>query len=104
MVLVKSRVGVRLTVSKTKIMVVFKKMNNKMVIIITDKSREGESISERKIVMVHMDRDKKVKWDNMNNKTSIRIENRELQDSNLLLSKYEWMNLVEEKKLLFEEW
>jgi hypothetical protein len=104
MVLVKSRVGVRLTVSKTKIMVVFKKMNNKMAIIITDKSREGESISERKIVMVHMDRDKKVKWDNMNNKTSIRIENRELQDSNLLLSKYEWMNLVEEKKLLFEEW
>ncbi len=85
-------------------MVVFKKMNNKMAIIITDKSREGESISERKIVMVHMDRDKKVKWDNMNNKTSIRIENRELQDSNLLLSKYEWMNLVEEKKLLFEEW
>lgn len=54
--------------------------------------------------MVHMDKeDKKAKWDSMNNKTSIIIENLKSLDSNLLLSRYESMNLEEEKKLSFEE-
>jgi hypothetical protein len=79
MVLVKSRVGARLIVSKTMILEVFRKTNNKMVAITMDKNK-----------------DKKVKWDNTRNKTSIIVESRD--DSSLLLNKYESMNLEEEKR------
>jgi hypothetical protein len=100
MVLVKSRVGARPIVSKTMISEVFRKTNNKMVAIIMDKNREAENILERRIVMVHMekDKDKKAKWDNTSNKTSIIVESRESHDSSLLLNKYESINSEEEKR------
>jgi hypothetical protein len=80
MVLVKRRVGARLTVSKMMILEVFRKTNNnKMVAITRDKNK-----------------DKKAKWDNTSNKTSIIVESRD--DSSLLLNKYESMNLEEEKR------
>jgi 2-C-methyl-D-erythritol 4-phosphate cytidylyltransferase len=79
MVLVKRRAGARPIVSKTMILEVFRKTNNKMVAITMDKNK-----------------DKKVKWDNTRNKTSIIVESRD--DSSLLLNKYESMNLEEEKR------
>jgi hypothetical protein len=108
MALAKKKAGARPMASKTRTMVVFKKMknkiNSKMATTIMGKSREAENTLERRIAMVHMNKeDKKAKWDNMNNKTSIKIENLESLDSNLLLSRYESMNLEEEKKLSFEE-
>ncbi len=65
-----------------------------------DKNREAENILERRIVMVHMekDKDKKAKWDNTSNKTSIIVESRESHDSSLLLNKYESINSEEEKR------
>ena len=64
------------------------------------KNREVENILERKIVMRHMDKnkDKKAKWDNMSNKTSIIEESHESHGSSLLLNKYESMNSEEEKR------
>lgn len=41
-------------------------------------------------------KDKKAKWDNTSNKTSIIVESSD--DSSLLLNKYESMNLEEEKR------
>lgn len=79
MVLVKSRVGARPIVSKTMILEVFRKTNNKMVAITTDKNK-----------------DKKAKWDNTSNKISIIVESSD--DSSLLLNKYESMNLEGEKR------
>lgn len=81
MVLVKSRVGARPIVSKTMILEVFRKTNNKMVAITMDKNK-----------------DKKAKWDNTSNKTSIIVESRESHDSSLLLNKYESINSEEEKR------
>ena len=79
MVLVKRRAGARPIVSKTMILEVFRKTNNKMVAITMDKNK-----------------DKKVKWDNTSNKTSIIVESRD--DSSLLLNKFESMNSEEEKR------
>ena len=61
------------------ILEVFRKTNNKMVAITTDKNK-----------------DKKAKWDNTSNKISIIVESSD--DSSLLLNKYESMNLEGEKR------
>lgn len=76
-----------------------------MVAIITENNRKARNIFERKIAMVLMGKSsKEVKWISMDNKNSIIVGSRVLQDSNLLLNKLEQMNSEEERRLLFVGW
>jgi hypothetical protein len=87
------------------ILVVFRKMSRKTVAIIMENNRKARNIFERKIVMVLMGKSsKEVKWMSMDNKNSIIVVSRVLQDSNLLLNKLEQMNSEEERRLLFVGW
>jgi hypothetical protein len=80
-------------------------MSRKMVAIITENNRKARNIFERKIAMVLMGKSsKEVKWISMDNKNSIIVGSRVLQDSNLLLNKLEQMNSEEERRLLFVGW